>query len=300
MKKTEPLITIITPAYNRSDCMKKCWKSLCQQSFAAFQWLIIDDGSKENIEELVNGFKEHSDFQIEYHKKKNGGKHTALNYSHPYIKGKYVAIVDNDDTLTSDALEKLAAAWHKYGDNPEVGQIIFLKGHSKNEPICYVKHPGIIVDTLKERRIPITGRDCFDSYRTELFTKYKFPEFAGEKFIGEGSAFFFIELESRGVYFNEVLYIGDYRTDGLTNAGRSLRIKNPLGGMYNSRLYMNPALPIETRIKKGILYGCYSKIAGIPFTEALKQNGYKALTVLTYIPGVILASVWKKKYGGDN
>ena len=197
-------------------------------------------------------------------------------------------------------MEKLACAWKKYENNPEVGQIIFLKGHSKDEPICYVRHPGVIVDTLKEKRIPITGRDCFDSYRTDLFTKYKFPEFAGEKFIGEGSAFFFIELESKGVYFNEVLYIGSYRNDGLTKAGRSMRIKNPLGGMYNSKVYMNKALPLVTRIKKGILYGCYSKIADIPFAESLKENENKALTVLTYIPGVILANVWHKKYGGDN
>lgn len=300
MDKEKPLITIITPTYNREECLKKCWDSLCQQSFTGFQWLIIDDGSNDKTEEVVKGFIDNSEFQLEYHKKKNGGKHTALNYSHPYIKGKYVAILDSDDTLTPDAIEKLVGTWNKYESNPEVGQIIYLKGYNENDPICYVNHPETVVDSLKEPRIAVTGRDCFDSYRTDLFIKYPFPEFENEKFIGEGSAFFYIELESKAVYTNDVIYICDYREDGLTKAGRSMRLKNPNGGMYNSKVYMNPVLPITTRIKKGILYGCYSKIAGKSFRSTIKENDYKVLTVLTYIPGAILAYIWEKKYSGGN
>ena len=66
MNKKDPLITIITPAYNRSECMKKCWESLCQQSFTAFQWLIIDDGSVDETEKLVSKWKsDRNNFQIE-------------------------------------------------------------------------------------------------------------------------------------------------------------------------------------------------------------------------------------------
>ena len=79
-----------------------------------------------------------------------------------------------------------------------------------------------------------------------------------------------------------------------------MRLKNPNGGMYNSKVYMNPVLPITTRIKKGILYGCYSKIAGKSFRSTIKENDYKVLTVLTYIPGAILAYIWEKKYSGGN
>lgn len=93
-----------------------------------------------------------------------------------------------------------------------------------------------------------------------------------------------------------MLYICDYREDGLTKAGRKMRIKNPLGGRYNSQLYMHPRLPIKTRVKKGILYTCYSLFASVGLLRIIKENPYKILTILTFLPGYGLYLYWKNKY----
>ena len=290
-------LTIITPTYNRADCLRDCWCSLCAQTDPDFQWLIVDDGSTDNTAEVVRELRENTTaFRIDYVQKPNGGKHTALNASHPHIHGDYVVILDSDDTLTANAVETILSKWAGFADNAEVGRIIFLKGFTVDEPICHVEHPGIPVDTLKEPRIGTAGRDCCDTFRTELFTKYRFPEFEGEKFIGEGAAFFPMELESKGVYFNEVIYLCSYREDGLTKAGRKMRISYPLGGMYNSKVYMHPRLPLKTRIKKGVLYSCYAKFAGVGFGKLLRENPYKFLTVITHLPGRCLASYWRRKH----
>ena len=233
---------------------------------------------------------------IEYRKKENGGKHSAINYSHGFIRGKYCIVLDSDDTFIPTAVEIIIEKWKKYQDNPEVGQIIFLKGYSESEPICTVLHEDTVVDTVKEKRIGKDGRDCADSFKTELFTKHKFPVFEGEKFIGEGSATFFIELESKGVYFNKVIYLCAYREDGLTKAGKKMRILNPRGGMFNSKVYMHRKLPLKTRLKKAVLYVCYSKFAKMKFGEALKESGHKFLVLLAAIPGWCLYLYWKKKY----
>ncbi len=291
------LLTILTPSYNRASCLTDCWASLNAQSDKRFQWLIMDDGSTDDTAALIRGLQEKTrDFQIEYHQKPNGGKHTALNAAHPYIRGDYVVVLDSDASLTPNAVETILAKWALFADNPEVGRIIFLKGFTVEEPICHVAHPGVPVDTLKEPRIGTVGRDCCDTYRTALFTKYRFPEFEGEKFIGEGAAFFPMELESKGVYFNEVLYLCSYREDGLTKAGRKMRIANPLGGMYNSKTYMHPRLPLKTRVKKGVLYSCYAKCAGVGFRSQLRDNPYKILTLSTYLPGRCLAAYWLRKH----
>lgn len=290
-------LTIITPTYNRADCLRDCWRSLCAQTDPDFQWLIVDDGSTDNTTEVVRELREKTTaFQIDYVQKPNGGKHTALNDSHSYITGAYVVILDSDDTLTPNAVETILKKWALFADDKDVGRIIFLKGFTVDEPICHVEHPGIPVDTLKEPRIGTAGRDCCDTFRTELFTKYRFPEFEGEKFIGEGAAFFPMELESKGVYFNEVLYLCSYREDGLTKAGRKMRISYPRGGMYNSRVYMHPRLPLKTRVKKGILYSCYATFAGVGFRAALRDNPYKLLTILTWLPGRLLAAYWRRKH----
>lgn len=292
-----PLLTIITPTFNRAEKLKDCYTSLKQQTCFDFQWLIIDDGSSDNTETIVRQFQEQtSEFSIEYHYKHNGGKHTALNQAHPFIQGKYVVILDSDDIFTPDTVETILSRWEIYENNETVGRIIFLKGYSVDDPVCYVKHEGVPVNTLREPRIGISGRDCCDTFRTELFTKYPFPEYPDERFIGEGAAFTLMEMESLGVYYNKVLLIGDYLEGGLTKGGVAMRIRNPKGGMYNSKVHMSPKLKLPERIKKGILYDTYSHFAGVSFFKAVQENDYKLLTILCYIPGTIMYLYWKKKY----
>lgn len=292
-----PTLTIITPTYNRASCLPECWESLKKQSCTDFQWLVIDDGSVDETPAVMEQIlQDNPTYCIDYIRKENGGKHTALNASHPHIKGEYVVILDSDDRFVETAVERILTNWEHYADNSEVGQMIFLKGYTETEPICYVQNEGAVVDTLTEPRIGVTGRDCCDCFRTELFVKHPFPVFPGERFIGEGSAFFYIELESKGVYINRVIYLCDYREDGLTKAGRKMRLQNPLGGRYNSLVYMHKRLPLKTRIKKAVLYICYSKFARISLGHIMGENPYKLLTVFALLPGTALYFYWKKRY----
>lgn len=292
-----PTLTIITPTYNRAACLADCWASLRKQTCEDFQWLVVDDGSTDETPRLMGQLTESNpSCRISYIRKENGGKHTALNAAHPYIEGKYVVVLDSDDRFVETAVEEILAAWRRFEANAEVGQIIFLKGYSVSEPICYVKNEGTPVDTLSEPRIGVTGRDCCDTFRKELFVKHPFPEYPGERFLGEGASFFFIELESKGVYINRVIYLCDYREDGLTKAGRKMRLQNPLGGRYNSMVYMHHRLPVKTRIKKAVLYVCYSKFADIPLKRIISDNPYKLLTFAALLPGTALYAYWKKRY----
>ena len=125
MKYKSPYLTILTPTYNRGDLLKKCYESLNAQTNMEFQWLIVDDGSTDNTAEVVNGFqRESQQMNIKYLRKVNGGKHTALNYAHPYIEGDYVLILDSDDTLTEDAVQCAYDGWESYQKNEEIGIVI--------------------------------------------------------------------------------------------------------------------------------------------------------------------------------
>ena len=155
----DKLVTFFTPTYNRAHILHRCYESLCAQTSYDFKWLIVDDGSTDDTAAVVKELQERTTaFQVDYLQKPNGGKHTALNYSHPYISGAYVVILDSDDTLVPGAVETILAKWTLFADNLEVGRIIFLKGFGVDNPICQVAHPGIPVDTLKESRIGTVGR----------------------------------------------------------------------------------------------------------------------------------------------
>ena len=50
------LATVFTPTYNRARLLKRLYESLKEQSDKDFEWIIVDDGSKDNTEEVVQGF----------------------------------------------------------------------------------------------------------------------------------------------------------------------------------------------------------------------------------------------------
>ena len=57
-------ITVFTPAYNRARTLRRAFESLKRQTSNDFEWLIIDDGSSDGTDKLVEQFKREADFPI--------------------------------------------------------------------------------------------------------------------------------------------------------------------------------------------------------------------------------------------
>lgn len=296
MKDNTVLLTILTPTYNRAKLLPACFQSLCSQTSFDFEWLIVDDGSTDNTETVVAGFQTEQ-FPIQYIKKLNGGKHTALNTAHPYIRGRYVLILDSDDTLTTDAVAQAKAAWERWDSAPEVGIVTFLRGDSIEEPKCTVADWETPVDVMCYPRNCIHSNDCCEVIRTELFLKYPFPVFPGERFLAEGALWGRVSYDCKCVYVNRVIYICEYLDGGLTKAGRTMRIRNPQGGMYHANVYMAKKNSLKKRIKNGLLYTCYGFFAGKSLREMAAGCQAKALMWLCLPFGWLLYRVWKHQYG---
>ncbi|HRM26316.1 MAG TPA: glycosyltransferase family A protein, partial [Clostridia bacterium] len=179
-------LSIITPTYNRANLLSACYASLCQQTDLDFEWIVVDDGSTDDTEAVVRSFQTES-FPVFYRKKNNGGKHTALNAAHDLIHGKYVLLLDSDDTLTPDAVASIKMEWGKWENDEAVGIVTFLRGSTVNDPKCIVHDWGKPVDIMRYRRTCIHSNDCCEVIRTELFKKYPFPVFEDERFLAEGA-----------------------------------------------------------------------------------------------------------------
>lgn len=98
-------LTILTPTYNRANRLFSLFDSLESQSIKDFEWLVVDDGSSDNTQNLISTFAKKSSFPIRYIKKENGGKHTALNTGIRLINSELTFIVDSDDYLVPYAVE---------------------------------------------------------------------------------------------------------------------------------------------------------------------------------------------------
>ena len=68
------MITVFTPTYNRGYIIQQLYDSLILQSYKNFEWLVIDDGSTDDTEELFKSFIAERKIKIHYSKVKNGGK----------------------------------------------------------------------------------------------------------------------------------------------------------------------------------------------------------------------------------
>lgn len=202
------LVTVITPTFNRATTIKRCWSSLKQQSNQNFQWLIIDDGSTDNTAAVVNNFrKETFDFDIDYHFKDNGGKHTALNYSHQYIKGDYVLILDSDDLLTTDAIDIVLTTWNTNKSNHEIAGITFMKSMDGKSANARMPKDHILSDHIDFRINKGISGDCCETLRTSVFKNYLFPEIKGENFLGESMLWTTVALKYKTLYLNKIIYL---------------------------------------------------------------------------------------------
>lgn len=295
MDRNQVFLSIVTPTYNRGELLKNCFVSLLAQTDKNFEWIIVDDGSTDDTQTIVSGFTP-ADFPIVYIKKENGGKHTALNASHPHIRGKYVLILDSDDTLTYTAVERVRQEWQIWHNNESVGMLTFLRGKSEADPLSIGPVAGKPVDILRHKRKNIHSSDCCEVVREELIRRYPFPVFEGERFMGEGVLWNRIAQNYKCVYVNEVIYICDYLENGLTRSGRSMRIRNPRGGMLSAEISMQKKNYWHLRIKNGLLYTCYGCFAGLAPSAILTGTEHKGIVALCMLPGYLLYRYWKKKY----
>lgn len=297
MRVEHPVLSIITPAYNRGKLLICCFESLKKQSCRDFEWIVVDDGSIDNTKQIMEDIRESSkDFLVQYIRKENGGKHTALNASHPHIHGQYVLILDSDDTLTPDAVETVLAGWQKFEDDPHVGIIRFAR-QTKDGHICaYGKEEYIPTDLLWDRRVFVKSGDSCEVIRTDLFRKYPFPVFEGERFLAETALWYRAGLEAACIYINKPIYICEYLAGGLTKSGKKLQLSNPIGGMHNSELRMHRRCPLKERIKAGLLYCCYGFFARYSAKEMFLHTERKRVVGACMLPGYMLYRYWKRKY----
>lgn len=291
------ILTILTPTYNRAGTLKKAYESLCEQINKNFQWLIIDDGSRDDTEQLAKSFISDEILTIEYYKKENGGKHTALNYSHQYIKGEWVLILDSDDWLLPNAVEDVFEYIKKYDKNKKIGILSLRRGYDVDFVIGPNEEKTEFQSNYIDYRINknIQGDQC-EVIRAEVFKSIIFPEYKYERFVGEDYLWINAAKKYDTVYINKIIYICEYLENGLTRSGRKMRIKNPLGGMLHGSLYWSKEFKFKYRIKGMILFLVYSFFAK-KNTLTLFLNSNNKILFFMLLPGAYLIHLyWKYKY----
>ena len=223
-------VTVFTPTYNRAYILGDLYHSLQRQTCMDFEWLIVDDGSADDTKALVTSWQgEENPFPIRYVYQENGGKCRAINRGLKEADGRLFFTVDSDDYLTDDAIEKVIQ-WD--GELPKDGHFC---GYVGNRGITPTQTPnrlfpgGYLDGTALDRYDQVDGERAFVFY-TEVHRKYLYPEFPGEKFLTEAVTWDLMAHDGYKMrFYNDIIWIWEYKDDGLTRAGYRVFLENPQG-----------------------------------------------------------------------
>jgi glycosyltransferase involved in cell wall biosynthesis len=170
----EPVITVILPAFNAEQFIKKAIESILAQTFSNFELIIINDGSTDNTDQVIRSF---TDSRIKYIKNsENKGLIDTLNKGIDEAKGKYIARMDADDISLPTRFEIQVNYLNNHSDVDIVAStIIFINEKGEQTGTWPLDTKTINSNQITEALIT---ENCIAHPsvmgKTAIFTKYRY------------------------------------------------------------------------------------------------------------------------------
>lgn len=182
--KTNPLISVIIPAYNIEKYIGECLDSVINQTYKNLEILVVNDGSKDNTGAIIDEYTI-KDERVKHLKKENGGLSDARNYGLDRITGDYISFVDGDDLIDTDMYESLINSLSKYDDVDllKFGLKTFndnsLRGGDLDAKLRKYTEEKVDKNTAIERFVSgelIAGSVWIGLYRSKVFDDVRFAK----------------------------------------------------------------------------------------------------------------------------
>jgi len=180
MEKQQDLISVIVPVYNIKEYLERCVSSILAQTWKNLEILLVDDGSDDGTEKLVDELQK-KDARIRVFHKENGGSSSARNLGICEARGAYLGFVDSDDYIEPFMYERLYQAIKEAGMPIAQGgrREIDEAGNSLPDICVPPKQQAIYGGESFMRELLLHKGDCsFCTKLTDasLFENRKFPE----------------------------------------------------------------------------------------------------------------------------
>lgn len=245
-------VSIIVPVYNMEKYLSRCLESITNQSYNNLDIIIINDGSTDNSQKIIDEYSL-NDIRIRYIIKENGGYGSVLESALKQIKTEYFLICDPDDYLELDAIETLI---EKSNNNDIVYGKYYNISDSDKEKTSYQSFFELIDGKSYTKDIdrfvflPVSPHAKL--YKTELFNGIVFP---------------------KNIYFTDVLLF----YYALSKANNIVYVDKYLANYYSSRLG-------NTQTDNNpIIYNYHEELINNIVSQCdIINNKYMALGILFY------------------
>lgn len=290
--------SILTATYNRAKCLPKLYESLIKNKSSNYEieWLIMDDGSKDETENLIKDYIAKNEIEIKFFKQQNQGKMTAINNLAQYVTGEIWIECDSDDYFTDGAFDKIKDLYEKNKKRKDIYAFAFLKidQNGNNMGNTFKKEETTMFDLyFKEGG---TGEKAL-AFITEVRKKYRYELEHNERFVTEARMYHKMDKDYKMICSNEYMMVCEYQEEGYTKNIDKEFVNNPFGyymyfyeilnemdmkGVsFGKRLYV-----IKHFILFGYLTGQKSKLSKVGVKN-------KILIIILWIPGQIKSYKYK-------
>lgn len=149
-------VSIIIPSYNCGPYLEDAVASALNQTYDNFEIVVVNDGSTDNTEDVIKRFIKENPEKIKYFYQDNKGLPVARNKAIKESQGEYIALLDADDELMPDALEKCVMAMKHANAEWCISDLLHVD--SKGEEVYFSEVPqdNYILNILKKDFVRIS------------------------------------------------------------------------------------------------------------------------------------------------
>ena len=174
-----PKFSVLTPAWNRAECLEELRNSLMMQSDCSFEWIVGNDGSTDGTAAVVESLARHANFHVLLiNAEKHIGKSRIDNLLVAAASGDFCVWCDAGDKLHETALSSLRLAWSAIPDSEKANYLgIAPLAESDGKVLGKAFEANAVLENLTLRDVEgLVGADMLLAARTEILRSVPFPE----------------------------------------------------------------------------------------------------------------------------
>ncbi|MGJ7919505.1 glycosyltransferase family 2 protein [Neobacillus sp. LXY-4] len=236
-------ISIIVAAYNVEKYIEKCLKSITSQTFKELEIIVVNDGSIDSTQEIINNIAL-TDKRIVIINKPNGGLSSARNAGLDKATGDYIGFIDGDDYITEDLYENLLG--EILNNKCQIAMCAVLKVYYD-----YSEHDGLVVDsTVLNRREAIKALieekyikhyAVNKLYQAQLFKNVRYPE--GRLYEDIFTTYKLFAGANKIAYSNKIGYYYTQRQGSILRSKFNIRKLDCLQAFREFKVYVDATFP---------------------------------------------------------